>query len=130
MNQRLVKSVAHIISAMSDEERQLLEAEVQAAEDPSQANGSVEEDKSVRVAEVAEDIKVFEEKYSVSQSVNHQPYDENERSVVAAETTGDEAGDEAAAYSFFRVASSLNLDGPKDWSVNIDHYLYDAGAGD
>jgi len=27
-------------------------------------------------------------------------------------------------YSFFKVASTLNLDGPPDWSENLDAYLY------
>ena len=27
-------------------------------------------------------------------------------------------------YSFFEVASSLNVDGPPDWSENLDAYLY------
>ena len=26
--------------------------------------------------------------------------------------------------SFLQVARSLNLDGPPDWSVNLEHYLY------
>ena len=26
--------------------------------------------------------------------------------------------------SFLHVARSLNLDGPADWSLNLDHYLY------
>ncbi len=26
--------------------------------------------------------------------------------------------------SFLRTARSLNLDGPPDWSVNLEHYLY------
>jgi len=29
-----------------------------------------------------------------------------------------------AAASFLRTARSLNLDGPPDWSANLDHYLY------
>lgn len=27
-------------------------------------------------------------------------------------------------YSFLSVAQSLNLDGPPDWSVKLDEYLY------
>lgn len=26
--------------------------------------------------------------------------------------------------SFLRTARSLNLDGPADWSANLEHYLY------
>jgi hypothetical protein len=27
-------------------------------------------------------------------------------------------------YSFFEVAKAQKLQGPEDWSVNLDHYLY------
>jgi len=27
-------------------------------------------------------------------------------------------------YSFLKYAASLNLDGPEDWSENLDDYLY------
>lgn len=30
----------------------------------------------------------------------------------------------AAPVSFFQVARSLNLEGPPDWSENLDMYLY------
>lgn len=30
-----------------------------------------------------------------------------------------------APLSFLRTAKSLQLDGPSDWSANIDSYLYD-----
>jgi len=29
--------------------------------------------------------------------------------------------------SFLRTARSLNLEGPTDWSANLDHYLYGEG---
>jgi predicted DNA-binding antitoxin AbrB/MazE fold protein len=32
---------------------------------------------------------------------------------------------EANRPSFLRVARSLQLEGPPDWSANLDHYLYD-----
>ncbi len=32
------------------------------------------------------------------------------------------AGDEL--NSFLDTAEALNLDGPSDWSANLDHYLY------
>ena len=35
---------------------------------------------------------------------------------------------EATPRSFFRTARSLNLQGPPDWSANLDSYLY--GDGD
>jgi hypothetical protein len=31
---------------------------------------------------------------------------------------------EGEAVSFLRTARKLNLDGPPDWSVNLDEYLY------
>ena len=31
---------------------------------------------------------------------------------------------ESGAASFLRTARALNLDGPPDWSANIDEYLY------
>ncbi len=32
--------------------------------------------------------------------------------------------DEGETASFLRTARTLNLDGPTDWSENIDEYLY------
>lgn len=29
------------------------------------------------------------------------------------------------AISFLKVARSIKLEGPSDWSSNLDHYLYD-----
>jgi hypothetical protein len=31
---------------------------------------------------------------------------------------------EGEPYSFLKFAMSLNLEGPKDWSENLDDYLY------
>jgi hypothetical protein len=31
---------------------------------------------------------------------------------------------ESTAASFLRTARALNLDGPSDWSANIEEYLY------
>ena len=31
--------------------------------------------------------------------------------------------DEDSQYSFLKTAKSLKIDGPSDWSENIDHYL-------
>jgi predicted DNA-binding antitoxin AbrB/MazE fold protein len=39
---------------------------------------------------------------------------------ITIETTPPIAGE---ATSFLRTARSLNLDGPPDWSANIDKYL-------
>ena len=32
--------------------------------------------------------------------------------------------EEQETVSFLQTARSLNLDGPSDWSVNVDKYLY------
>ena len=32
--------------------------------------------------------------------------------------------EEKRVSSFLRTARSLKLDGPSDWSANLDHYLY------
>ena len=45
----------------------------------------------------------------------------NTRVRVTVETLRDE---EPAPQSFLRTALSLNLEGPADWSANLDHYLY------
>ena len=34
------------------------------------------------------------------------------------------------AASFLRTARTLNLDGPPDWSANIDEYLYGGDLSD
>jgi len=31
--------------------------------------------------------------------------------------------DEDSQYSFLKTAQSLKIDGPNDWSKNVDHYL-------
>jgi hypothetical protein len=37
------------------------------------------------------------------------------------------ADKENGGISFLDVAQSLNLDGPPDWSLNLDKYLYGEG---
>jgi predicted DNA-binding antitoxin AbrB/MazE fold protein len=37
-------------------------------------------------------------------------------------------GNKKAVKSFLQTARSLNLDGPPDWSENLDHYLYDEAS--
>lgn len=32
---------------------------------------------------------------------------------------------ESKAYSFFRTARALNLEGPSDWSARFEDYLYE-----
>ena len=39
------------------------------------------------------------------------------------------SAEENELSSFLDTAESLNLDGPSDWSANLDHYLYDVEKG-
>ena len=45
----------------------------------------------------------------------------NTRVQITIETVTSE---EQETVSFLQTARSLNLDGPSDWSVNVDKYLY------
>ncbi len=45
----------------------------------------------------------------------------NTRVQITIETVTPE---EQETVSFLQTARSLNLDGPSDWSVNVDKYLY------
>ena len=36
----------------------------------------------------------------------------------------------ASPHSFLQTARSLQLEGPTDWSVNLDHYLYGENSPD
>ncbi|MEN8447134.1 MAG: hypothetical protein ABG776_19215 [Cyanobacteria bacterium J06555_13] len=119
MNQRLVDSVAQIISAMSDEERQSLEQKVQLT-DKSQL--PIEDDKAFRVAELAQDIQSFEEKYNPVH-----PSSEGDSLLTAGPVSKESQvhpKENSLHNSFLQVAQSLNLEGPDDWSINVDHYLY------
>lgn len=52
----------------------------------------------------------------------------NTRVRITIEILGD-AAEQVEPYSFLDTAMSLNLEGPADWSTNIDKYLYgDLGA--
>lgn len=62
MNQRLVESVAQIVLAMSDDERRLLGRKLRYA-GLQQVSEPSETEKSLRIAEMAEDMKAFEEAY-------------------------------------------------------------------
>ena len=119
MNQRLVESIAQIVAAMSKEEQRLLEAKIQLADSSLQVKNSSEEVKSFEAAEVALGTKASKAEHSVSHSTTDQPPETSHSASVVKSSE-----DESAAYSFFRTASSLDLDGPSDWSANLDHYLY------
>ena len=60
MNQRLVESVAQIVLAMSEDERRLLNRTLQRA-DLRQVDDLECTEKSLRIAEIAQDIQEFEE---------------------------------------------------------------------
>lgn len=49
------------------------------------------------------------------------PLKANTRVRVTVETLPEEA---QQPRSFLRTARSLKLEGPADWSANLDHYLY------
>ena len=120
MNQRLVESVAQTILAMSEEERELLESMLQRSDGSPQISQAVEKEKSLSVAEIAQDIQTFEQAYSAGQLTEGQnPHAQNGESVDAEPTEGS-----TLKNSFLRIAQSLKLEGPEDLSINIDHYLY------
>ena len=48
----------------------------------------------------------------------------NTRVRITIETVEPATGE---AASFLHTARSLNLDGPRDWAVNLDTYLYGGG---
>jgi hypothetical protein len=120
MNQPLVESVAQTILAMSDEERQLLESTLQHSKTSSQIDEPTEAVKTFRVAEIAQDIKTFEGKYHAPQLTDEQGLGSENGEFIAVE----QAESSLFKNSFLRTAASLNLEGPEDFSVNIDHYLY------
>jgi hypothetical protein len=49
---------------------------------------------------------------------------EAEGSVSSSQAGQSAAAVESEPYSFLNFAMSLNLEGPKDWSENLDDYLY------
>jgi hypothetical protein len=130
MNQTSVESIAQSILAMSDEERQQLEAQLDQLKTANIASliselaSDSSASKSFRVAEVARDIQAFEEKYYLPS------YPLDYRAVLDQPSVTGSSGLEAnseyekTAYSFFKQARSLNIEGPQDGSINVDHYLY------
>lgn len=46
-----------------------------------------------------------------------------------AEEPVKEVDEDVAATTFFKVARSLSIEGPTDWSARIDHYLYGVDDG-
>jgi predicted DNA-binding antitoxin AbrB/MazE fold protein len=55
--------------------------------------------------------------FKPSEPVSLEP---NTRVQITIETTARAAG----GASFLQVASNLNLEGPADWSTNLEEYLY------
>jgi hypothetical protein len=106
MNQPLVESIAQTILAMSDEERQLLGSTL--AKKMPQMNEPTEDAKTFRVAEIAQDIQAFENKYSASPK---------------PEPAEPEFDKKESFSSFFKLAQALQLEGPPDWSSRINDYL-------
>ncbi|MEN8443532.1 MAG: hypothetical protein ABG776_00810 [Cyanobacteria bacterium J06555_13] len=126
MNQRLVDSVAQTILSMSVDERQLLERKLKKADQLAEASELKPQDKSLRIAKIAQEIRAFEDKYTAP--LNESPFS----TPVVAETMNTErtasqtagAPEDDSLYAFFQLVSSLQLEGPEDWSRNVDHYLY------
>jgi hypothetical protein len=108
MNQPLVESIAQTILAMSDKERQLLDSTLQRANKLPQMNEPTEDAKTFRVAEIAQGIQAFENKYSASPK---------------PEPAEPEFDKKESFSSFFKLAQSLQLEGPPDWSSRINDYL-------
>lgn len=124
MNQQLVESVAQTILAMSAEERQLLESMLQRFSGSLQMDEPAEEIKSLSVAEIAQDIQTFEKTYGADQLTNGQNPHAQNGELVAEFIATEPTEDSTLKNSFLRMAQSLKLEGPEDFSVNIDHYLY------
>ncbi len=55
------------------------------------------------------------------------PLEPNTRVRITVEPISPEAAEPA---SFLETARSLNLQGPPDWSANLDKYLYGEAYGD
>lgn len=114
MNQRLVRSVVQIIFAMSDEERQLLATEMQLVDNLSQ-DKTVAENESFRNGETMKGIQVSDESHRNSQHADKQQ---------ASVQTSKLLDGRCSENSFLRLAQSLQMEGPEDFSLNVDHYLY------
>jgi len=44
--------------------------------------------------------------------------------LLTVEAPADELSGQGEPYAFLKLAQSLNLEGPEDWSENLDDYLY------
>jgi hypothetical protein len=55
---------------------------------------------------------------------DHIELEPNTRVRVTVETISPSPTKPAGPYSFLRVARSLKIEGPPDWSENLDEYLY------
>lgn len=99
---------------MSEEERQLLETMLNRLEPMSIVEGLSRDEKSACIAELSEDIQTYEEKYNGDSPI--------------AQTNGHDADaffdPDSLQNSFLRTVASAQLEGPADYSTNIDHYLY------
>ena len=116
MNERLVKSVAQTILAMSAEERQFLEEIIYA--ESSQASVFSTPENSIATNGTAHQTQM----HSKNGAIEIESGETND-----AESASVPAEDEPLMEnSFLRMALSLQLEGPTDWSANVDHYLYGA----
>lgn len=121
MNEQLVESVAQSILTMSDEERQLLEELVcRASPENTTSTEAVLAAHRVNVEENGHTDKTSGQTHAENGTAAgnlHKPNDVEPSSA----STDDEP---PMTNAFLRTALSLKLQGPADWSANVDHYLY------
>jgi hypothetical protein len=57
------------------------------------------------------------------------PLEPNTRVRVSVETDDSTSASSQPEVDFFKIARSMDLGGPPDWSERIDHYLYGVDDG-
>ena len=137
MNERLVEFVAQTISAMSDEDRQLLEIKLGGASvsqpferfqstAPSRTISSVDRTYSKSQVLVHSGRRVVTKDADKSEGTTSQQTAKTEK--AASESTNEDRNlspHQEALKSFFAQIKSIQVEGPKDWSSRIDDYMYE-----
>lgn len=130
MNRRLVESVAQTIAAMSEEERHFLATTLNQTESDSYNHELVGAEKSLRIAEIAQSIQAFEDKYNAQHAVQETQYQSQTKTEPLDEiqhTASGKKEDDRKQKSFadfFEAVQSLKIDdGPPDWSSNVNEHL-------
>lgn len=136
MNQRLVESVAQIVLSMSNEERRLLErnlqecglhywAESEASSEPAHIAEPEEIDKSARIAELAQDIQLFEARHHSAVSPTTQWTPSGTLADASLPLTAEiNAPDDSPAslQSFFQLTQAFQPDTADD--LDLDYAVY------